>query len=327
MGNSVILEKSAETLFASTRAQMNVGSAPVMLDGVESLQSPGGLEDVWTVKKFPTGIRAVCFDFDGTTALTEPFHRCAILGAKELALGRRLTKSEVEACASAWGLPNQVSCAIVAEAASQAKSQPVEASFIDQMRLSAFEKRFSDSRYGKSPLTSQSSESSQYMRVMMTLKLKPNPGVREMLLALKARNIPTVICTGSTRNVVWPMVKEMQLDLLFNEELSVFADDYSADQAKPDARPYEIAVERLSSLVPGLQAREVLTCEDTVGGTRSARRAGLGHVLLVPSCRYGDVRIKIEGLVAQEPSHTMVSIIPRHGPNRELFGLKRIDPT
>ena len=79
------------------------------------------------------------------------------------------------------------------------------------------------------------------------------------------------MCTSSSRDEVESALREFGVRALFRTVVS--ADDVTA--CKPDPQGYLLSVERLRPWAADLVPEEAVAIEDSLGGARAARAAGL----------------------------------------------------
>ena len=96
------------------------------------------------------------------------------------------------------------------------------------------------------------------------------PGARELLAELRETGIPCVMVTMSEPVLANEIRRQLPAGTF---EFLVTGD--MVQQGKPHPEPYELAFDRLSSLIPGLVKDRVVAIEDSLPGVTSAGAAGL----------------------------------------------------
>jgi len=105
------------------------------------------------------------------------------------------------------------------------------------------------------------------------------PGVRELLGDLRANGIPAALCSGARRNEVEFFLRKA--DLLSHFPVRVTADEVAS--GKPDPQGYRQTLAALNANrlgAPAVRPQECVAIEDSPGGIRAAKAAGL-HCLAV----------------------------------------------
>lgn len=98
------------------------------------------------------------------------------------------------------------------------------------------------------------------------------PGVRELVKALSAADVPIAIASGALRHEIVAFIEVLSLDGLF--DIIVAADEVK--KSKPDPETYVVALERLGEAKGlALEPGRCVAIEDTPAGIASAGSAGL----------------------------------------------------
>ncbi|WDR02085.1 HAD family phosphatase [Devosia algicola] len=128
------------------------------------------------------------------------------------------------------------------------------------------------------------------MRDQLVAGVPVKPGAREILLELRARNIPTAIATSSRRAHAHLHLEVAGLIDMF--DTIVTRDDVI--NPKPNPEPYLTAAERL-----GVAPRLCLAFEDSHSGVRAAHGAGM-QTIMVPDLVHPSDEIRALGIVIVE---------------------------
>lgn len=96
-------------------------------------------------------------------------------------------------------------------------------------------------------------------------RLKPAPGVPEMLSALKGKGLKLAVVSSTATHLVTAALKRLSLYDFF--DLVLCGDEFP--KRKPDPAPYLLAMERL-----GVKAEDCIVVEDSPSGIQSGKAAG-----------------------------------------------------
>ncbi len=96
------------------------------------------------------------------------------------------------------------------------------------------------------------------------------PGAIEAIRRAVAR-CPVCVVSGAARGEIEAAVAAAKI----GREISFVIAAEETEAGKPDPAPYREAIERMRRIVPNLLSEEGIAVEDTPGGIRSARGAGL----------------------------------------------------
>ncbi|MFM8232052.1 MAG: HAD family hydrolase, partial [Chthoniobacterales bacterium] len=100
----------------------------------------------------------------------------------------------------------------------------------------------------------------------MGQRIEPLPGVRALLAALRAKNMPCAIASSTERANL-----DLPLDLMgLREFFSVIVSGEEVVHGKPDPAVFLLAAERL-----GLPPADCVVIEDALVGIEAAKRAGM----------------------------------------------------
>lgn len=105
------------------------------------------------------------------------------------------------------------------------------------------------------------------------------PGARELIARRRARG-PVAIVSGALE----PEIRFALGALGAAEGLAFIVSAEHTPTSKPDPAPYLLAMERLRQLGHGGHEEGAVVVEDSVGGVRAAKRAGLRCVAVTHSC-------------------------------------------
>jgi pseudouridine-5'-monophosphatase len=181
---------------------------------------------------WPHSIRAVAFDLDGLIFNTEELY--VEVGQTILQRhGKQLTRELVNAM---MGLPNLKALQVM----------------IDWHQLDATPHQLLD-------------ETKQMFTTMLPTRLKPMPGLLELLDFLESLSIPKAIATSSTRPLVEMKLNTARLGGRFS--FWVTSDDVTHGKPSPDI--YLKATDQF-----GISSHEMLVLEDSQVGCRAAVAAG-----------------------------------------------------
>ena len=106
-------------------------------------------------------------------------------------------------------------------------------------------------------------------------KLPLYPGLHDFLYQLKTASLPVGLVTGArTTEVDWVLSKG---NLKNQFAISITGEELTADEDKPAAKVYEIAIARLNKHFPylNLASEECLAVETSFAGIASAQQAGI----------------------------------------------------
>jgi len=105
-----------------------------------------------------------------------------------------------------------------------------------------------------------------YRSLVREKGIEPLPGVRELLAALRAKNIPCAIASSTERANL-----DLPLDLMgLREFFNVIVSGEEVVHGKPDPAVFLLAAERL-----GLPPADCVVIEDALVGIEAAKRAGM----------------------------------------------------
>ena len=110
-----------------------------------------------------------------------------------------------------------------------------------------------------------------YERFLAAGRLRAFPDALALIQACHSAGLPLAVCTSSSRSEVEEALREFGVRAFFAVVIS--ADDVTA--CKPDPQGYLLSVERLRARAPELRPEETAAIEDSLGGARAARAAGL----------------------------------------------------
>ena len=110
-----------------------------------------------------------------------------------------------------------------------------------------------------------------YMQASMLSNLakediEPIEGIRELLIALKERNIPTAIASSSPKNMIEAVVEKFKLQDYFSHLVS----GNEVKHSKPDPEIYLVTAEKL-----GIAPSDCVVIEDSTNGVNAAKNAGM----------------------------------------------------
>ena len=132
-----------------------------------------------------------------------------------------------------------------------------------------------------------------FVEMVQSGRIKPRPGVRQLVHDLQGEGVPTAIVTTGRRAWVEPLVTDLLGRASYDEmKLIVTGDDVTALKPSPEA--YILAMSKLM-----LDPSEGIAIEDSVNGVVSAKAAGLACVA-VPSLYNGDDDFSAADLVVAE---------------------------
>lgn len=109
-------------------------------------------------------------------------------------------------------------------------------------------------------------------------KLKPMPGVRELLKALKKRGVPFAVASSGTPEKIGATLSELGFDGLF--DIIVSASDIT--KGKPNPEIFLKAAEKI-----GAKPENCLVVEDAQAGIEAAKAAGMRCLALKSPNTYG----------------------------------------
>ena len=110
-----------------------------------------------------------------------------------------------------------------------------------------------------------------YMQASMLRNLaeediEPIKGIRELLIALKEKNIPTAIASSSPKNMIEAVVEKFKLQDYFTYLVS----GNEVKHSKPDPEIYLVTAKKL-----GVDPSECVVIEDSKNGVNAAKNAGM----------------------------------------------------
>jgi HAD superfamily hydrolase (TIGR01509 family) len=117
-----------------------------------------------------------------------------------------------------------------------------------------------------------------YEPVLMARLCQPRPalpGARDLIVALRERDVPIALCTASYKRWVEVILPAAGLDGLFD----VLSTCDMVTKTKPQPEPYLLAAEKL-----GVPPAECVVIEDSTNGLTSALSAGM-HVVQLRATR------------------------------------------
>lgn len=101
---------------------------------------------------------------------------------------------------------------------------------------------------------------------------EPLPGVRALLGWLEARRVPRAICSGAGRKEIEHLLGAFGV----REHFDLIVSIEDVRQGKPDPEGYQLAFQRLQERYGrGLEKGLSLVIEDSAGGCKAARAAGI----------------------------------------------------
>jgi HAD superfamily hydrolase (TIGR01509 family) len=122
------------------------------------------------------------------------------------------------------------------------------------------------------PVERLQSESKEIFRSLFDGRLRPMPGLFELLDLLERMGLPKGVATSSPRGLLEELLGRFELGPRF--AATVAAEDVARGKPEPDV--YLLAAERL-----GVRPAELLVLEDSEAGTRAGAAAG-ARVVSVP---------------------------------------------
>ncbi|KPK75641.1 MAG: hypothetical protein AMJ79_10535 [Phycisphaerae bacterium SM23_30] len=132
------------------------------------------------------------------------------------------------------------------------------------------------------------------------------PGVRELLSELTQENITISLCSGAFRSEIEYALREEGLRDFF--KVIVAADDVRI--SKPDPQSYRTClskIKRLSRPKQKIQAHQCVAIEDSVGGIKAAKAAGLACLAVANS--YPRDQLSEADLVVDELTRVNVDML------------------
>lgn len=133
---------------------------------------------------------------------------------------------------------------------------------------------------------------------LLESSLKIFPGVLELLKNLQENRIPCGICSGSTRNEIEFVLRQSNLSEYFR--FIVSADD--VQKSKPDPEAYMLSMKVGGEFCNPDKTPESIECvaiEDSVGGIRAAKSAGMACLAVTnsyPADMLGQADLVVDGL-------------------------------
>jgi HAD superfamily hydrolase (TIGR01509 family) len=97
-------------------------------------------------------------------------------------------------------------------------------------------------------------------------ELKPIPGLEHFFAEIAAAGLPIALASSASRSRVEYLLRQLGFTRLFHT--IVTGDDVS--RGKPDPALFQIAAAQL-----GIEARDILVCEDAMNGVAAAKAAGM----------------------------------------------------
>jgi beta-phosphoglucomutase len=139
------------------------------------------------------------------------------------------------------------------------------------------------------------------------------PGVREILSALRAANVPVALCTGARASDIRAALSALDLGGAF--DCVVTADDVAA--SKPDPESYLRSLAALASAFPSKTLRPAccVAVEDTPAGVTAARGAGLRVIAVTtthPGSTLSTADAVVDNLVQTTPA-SLARLAERRG--------------
>jgi beta-phosphoglucomutase len=213
-------------------------------------------------------IRGVIFDLDGVLVTTDELHYAG---------WRRLAEEE--------GIPFT-------------REDNVRQRGVSRMESLAILLEKSPRAYAPPEREALAARKNDYYRAMLAA-LTPDdalPGAREMLRALRERDIAVAVASAS-RNT--PLIME-RVDLA--REVDAVADGNEVSRSKPDPEVFLLAAEKL-----GLPPATCLVVEDAAAGIEGGRRAGMAVFAIGPASRHPDVAHRAESLAEVTPEELLAA--------------------
>lgn len=114
-------------------------------------------------------------------------------------------------------------------------------------------------------------EITTYMQASMLRNLaeediEPIAGIRELLITLKEKNIPTAIASSSPKNMIEAVVEKFKLQEYFTYLVS----GYEVKHSKPNPEIYLVTAKKL-----GIAPSDCVVIEDSKNGVNAAKNAGM----------------------------------------------------
>ncbi|MBE2179243.1 MAG: HAD family phosphatase [Chthoniobacterales bacterium] len=133
--------------------------------------------------------------------------------------------------------------------------------------------------------------------------IEPLPGVRELLVALDAGQIPAAIGSSTERANLDLLLDLMDLRRFF----TVIVSGEEVEHGKPDPSIFLLAARRL-----GIAPRDCLVLEDALVGIEAAKRAGMPVLAVAtthPVSELGSADAAVESLLGTTPGH-LQALVP-----------------
>ena len=105
-----------------------------------------------------------------------------------------------------------------------------------------------------------------FMDVCRTAAIEPMPGVREMIQALRERDIPLAITSSAVREAIEAVLERLQL----RDAFMLIVDGAQVQNGKPDPEAFLLTAQKL-----GVAPEECIVFEDSELGVLAAKRAGM----------------------------------------------------
>ena len=147
----------------------------------------------------------------------------------------------------------------------------------------------------RNPLELLAEHTAEYNRKLREVT-EALPGAHQLLTALCERDIPIGVCSGSDREQLDIIYRQLGWAHLFRHITSA----ESTERHKPHPAPYLHAIEHM-----GVSAKYIVALEDSAAGVASAKAAGIGYIIGVMIGNHGTQDLQQADVVV----HSLVELL------------------